>query len=118
MNKILCQDAIYKPNVGLMVQHSIVFADYPTVIVALSDPSFNFSSLDDMAMMVSKRGELFELNLLGAFVWELMNGTHTIDAIENSIMDIFSIDKHSAHRDLVKLIETMVELDLVCYVSP
>lgn len=118
MNSRLCQDTIYKSNIGIIVQHNVVFADYSTVHAALSDLSFEFSSHEDIAMMVSKRGQFFELNLLGAFVWELMNGLHTIDEIENSIVDMFKVDKQTAHNDLAALLVTMVEFELIFRVNP
>ncbi len=117
MNTSLSKNAVYKTSTRLMVQCSMAFANYPSVFAALSDPNFEFPSSDDIAMMLSKRGEMFELNLLGAFVWELMDGTKTIDTISSEIVKIFSIDKQTAYSDLAILIENMLELGVLNLVS-
>jgi Coenzyme PQQ synthesis protein D (PqqD) len=118
MDSSLSKSAIYKTHSSLMVQRNMAFANYPSVFVALSDPDFEFPSPDDMAMMISKRGELFEVNLLGAFVWELMDGTKTIETISDEVVNIFNIDKETAYSDLAILIENMLELDLGFRVNP
>lgn len=118
MNISLSQKAVYKISTGLMVQCSMAFANYPSVLDALSDPNFEFPSSDNIAMMVCKQGEMFELNLLGAFVWELMDGTKTIDTILDKIVNMFSIEKQTAYSDLAILIENMIELGVLNLVSP
>lgn len=117
MDNSLSKNAVYKIGTGLMVQRSMVFANYPSVSVALRDPNFEFPDPDDIAMMISKRGEMFELNLLGAFVWELMDGTKTVEAISNEIVKIFSVDKQTVYNDLSILIQNMIELGIVNVVT-
>ena len=117
MSVDLNQDAIYRPRKGLMVQHNMIFADYSNVHNALEDPSFEFPSPEDVAIMVSNRGLLFELNLLGAFVWEMIDGIHTIADIENSVTAMFDIDKQAAHEDLIELVGSMIEFGLIDQVT-
>jgi hypothetical protein len=95
----------------------MAFANYSSVLVALSDPDFQLSSFDDVAMMISKRGEIFELNLLGAFVWELMNQAKTINVILDEIVQMFNVERSVAYQDLEKLIGDMIAIDVISCVN-
>jgi methyltransferase-like protein len=54
---------------------------------------------------VADMNELYTLNEVGSFIWELINGENTIDDIINAIVNEYNVDKKTAQTDLTSFIQ-------------
>ena len=70
-------------------------------------------------LLVPIRGELadmqsiFALNPVAEFVWQQLDGTHTIEAIRDGILSHFDVEKEEAETDLCEFIGQLREADLI-----
>ena len=105
--------AIYTPRPDLIVQRSMAFFGYDSIAAALANADFDAGPDDDAAMLVSDHGQLFELNLAGAFVWEHMDGKRSIVDVADRVAEAFDVPPDKARRDIEVLLEEYERLGLV-----
>lgn len=56
---------------------------------------------------------VFSLNTTGAFVWQRLDGSTTLEGIRDAMTDGFKVNKKSAWADLQELIADLVEAGLI-----
>lgn len=113
---------IYRQRPRVVVQRVLAFANYRTIADALHDPNFVFSS-NDTAIAISnrgaaqKRGVTLAGNLLTAFVWELLDGTRSVEAVTELIVTRFDVDCETARRDIDVLLKAFKSYELIEEIS-
>ncbi len=104
-------DSVMKPRSDLRSQKVMALAEYQGIIAAVRDPRCDFPS-GETAMLVSNHGELFELNLVAAFVWELIGTGRTFDEVINAIIDVFDVQEEVAREEVAQLFSDWSRLGL------
>ena len=61
---------------------------------------------------VADMNELYTLNEVGSFIWELINGENTIDEIISEIVREFNVDKKTAQNDIKTFIQKLESLNV------
>ena len=61
---------------------------------------------------VADMNELYTLNEVGSFIWELSNGENTIDEIISEIVREFNVDKKTAQNDIKTFIQKLESLNV------
>ena len=56
---------------------------------------------------------LYNLNEVGAFIWEHFDGQKTIDDIKNQIINEFEISEKEAQQDLIEFVNQLKEIDAI-----
>lgn len=67
----------------------------------------------DLVLLHLERGTYYTLNETGAFVWERLDGTATLDEICAAIVERFEVDAGSAWSDLTALVDELTAEGLV-----
>ncbi len=71
-----------------------------TLLVPISD------KLADMEV-------LFSLNEVGAFIWERLDGTGSLDSIQDRVLDEFDAEAKQVNQDLTALINDLLQAGLI-----
>ena len=85
------------------------------------NPDFIFRKIADEVILVPVRstggpiGSVFTLNEVGAAVWDLLDGSRTIQALRDLIVERFDVDSAVAETDVREFI---VKLEKVRAVLP
>jgi hypothetical protein len=56
---------------------------------------------------------IFVLNPLAAFIWEKLDGNHTLEAIVADIVDNFEVSREQAAADAADFVGQLLQKDLV-----
>ena len=62
---------------------------------------------------VADMGSLYNLNDVGAFVWELIDGQRNLQAIKRKIVKEYEVSDQQAENDLIDYISQLKEIDAV-----
>ncbi len=92
----------------------VMYEDVPS---GLDDPNFCFGSADDTALLISDHGQLFELNVVGAFIWDLLDGRRTVGEIIERLAESFDVDRATAERDLMQILQELFARGMVVQVE-
>ncbi len=66
--------------------------------------------VDDSAVIVlADAGEVHVLNAVGTRIWELTDGTHTIQQIVDTIVAEFEVTPQQAQTDVEEFLQTLVD---------
>ena len=66
--------------------------------------------IDNEAVIVlSESGEVEILNEVGSRIWELMDGTRTLEAIAQTLAEEFEVTAEQAQADLAEFVEQLVQ---------
>jgi hypothetical protein len=68
-------------------------------------------------LVVPDRGVTHELNPTARAVWELCDGTTTVDELVVAICQIFSVERENATADVVAIVGQLEAADLVGWVG-
>ena len=60
---------------------------------------------------------IFTLSAVAARIWELLDGTRTVDQIVQTICDEYDIRREQAAADMAELVSDLAEVSLVLQVS-
>lgn len=90
---------------NLMEQKDIRLKDYPTVIDALR--AGQDIDGDEIVIMLSRRGKLYELNLIGSIIWECLKAHKETKEIAEDIAEAFDIDTAKTTEDILLFIEDL-----------
>ncbi len=81
------------------------FTSYPVL-----HPQVATRTVDGEAVVVlADSGQVNVLNPVGTRMWELMDGTRSIQKIADAICDEFDVTKEEAERDLEEFVQRLVE---------
>jgi hypothetical protein len=61
--------------------------------------------------------KIFILNSLAEFIWQYLDGEHTLDELLTAIVEQFAVDREQARLDTVEFIGQMLEQNLLEGVS-
>ena len=94
-------------------QRNIRLSQYQNIQEALLDPDFQVESPDEVILVLSKYGTLYELNLLAAYIWELLIEPKTIKNIAQFVAEMFDIDITTATNDASEIMNNFEDLGLL-----
>lgn len=76
--------------------------------------SYIWRIIDDETIIMSPFGDrLYALNDVGTFIWELLDGSKTIDDIVNNILENYNIEKTIAYDDVMRFIEKLLDNNML-----
>jgi methyltransferase-like protein len=81
--------------------------------------NFVFRQIDDETILVPIKdnlgdmGSIYNLNEVGAFIWEHFDGQKTIGDIKNRIVKEFEISEKEAQKDLIQFVYELREIDAI-----
>jgi hypothetical protein len=58
-------------------------------------------------------GSIYNLNEIGAFVWEHLDGGRNLATIKNQILDEYEVSHREAEADLSAFVTELVEIEAV-----
>jgi len=85
--------------------------------------NFVFRQIDDETILVPIKdnvgdmGAIYNLNEVGAFVWEHLDGEKTLFDIKNMVAGEFEVSLEDAESDLIEFVNNLAEIDAVHPVS-
>ena len=62
---------------------------------------------------VGDMGCIYNLNEVGAFVWEHLDGEKTLDDLKNMVTAEFDVSAQDAEKDLCEFINDLEEIDAI-----
>ena len=62
---------------------------------------------------VGDMGCIYNLNEVGAFVWENLDGEKTLDDLKNMVTEEFDVSIHGAETDLCEFINDLEGIDAI-----
>jgi hypothetical protein len=68
---------------------------------------------NDCILLHLKSGIYYTLNEEGRLLWESLDGKKKLAEIEEIIMDQYEVDAETLRRDLIEMIQDMIQEDLV-----
>ena len=75
-------------------------------------------SMEDGAVIVSPvDGQLTVFNEVGSFIWENIDGQHSVATIIQLVGDHFQVSTDRAHSDVLAFLETLDERGLIGWAS-
>ena len=77
------------------------------------NPDVQLREHGDGSVLVKPSGSTYALNPTARAIWELCDGTTTIDELAEAISEVFAIDEATASRDVAVTIEQLEAADLV-----
>ena len=57
--------------------------------------------------------QVFSLNATGAFVWERLDGSRSLEFIHQAVTESFDVDKKEAWADLAELVADLAQASLI-----
>ena len=81
--------------------------------------NFVFRQIDDETILVPIKdnlgdmGSIYNLNEVGAFVWEHLNGKASLADIKHMILDTFEVSEQEADADLSDFVNQLKEIDAI-----
>ena len=67
----------------------------------------------EAAVLNLKNGIYYGLNPVGARIWNIIQTPRTVREVRDTLIDEYDVDSDRCERDLVALLEQLVEHDLV-----
>jgi methyltransferase-like protein len=89
-------DRIYKKNENFVFRK----IEGETILVPIKD------NVGDM-------GSIYNLNYVGAFVWEQVDGVKSLQDIKNRLLEEYEVSFREAEDDLLEYIAQLKEIDAV-----
>ena len=81
--------------------------------------NFVFRQIDDETILVPIKnnvgdmGSIYNLNEVGAYVWEHLDGEKTLFEIKNRVADEFEVSLEDAECDLMEFVDKLEEIEAV-----
>ena len=80
-------------------------------------PQAAYQIVDGQAIVVlADSGQVTILNELGAFIWQLCDGEHTLDQIVAEIVDEYEVQPETAAQDASEFLDSMAEIRAIAFV--
>jgi len=67
----------------------------------------------EVVIMNEDGSQIHQLNKVASFIWELADGTLTVDDIITRIYDRFEVERDVAQADAIEFIQQLVEKGLI-----
>ena len=68
---------------------------------------------DDLVILDIPSGQYFELNAVGALLWDRLDGTHSVDDLIEAVLGEYDVDRETATTDVEDLLGEMIRAGLV-----
>lgn len=82
--------------------------------IFLRNESYIWRLIDGETIIMSPFGDrLYALNDVGTFIWELLDGSKTIDDIVSNILEDYDIEKSIAYNDVTRFVEKLLENNML-----
>ena len=81
--------------------------------------NFVFRQIDDETILVPIKnnvgdmGSIYNLNEVGAYIWEHLDGEKTLSEIKNKIAVEFEVSPETAEEDLMEFVNQLEEIEAV-----
>ena len=81
--------------------------------------NFVFRQIDDETILVPIKnnvgdmGSIYNLNEVGAYIWEHLDGEKTLSDIKNKIAVEFEVSPETAEEDLMEFVNQLEEIEAV-----
>ena len=81
--------------------------------------NFVFRQIDDETILVPIKdnlgdmGSIYNLNEVGAFVWEQLNGKASLADIKHMLLETFDVSEREADADLSDFVNQLREIDAI-----
>jgi len=62
---------------------------------------------------VGDMGSIYNLNEIGALIWEQLDGERDLEAVKDKIMDAYEVSPQDAAADLKAFITDLIEIEAV-----
>ena len=70
--------------------------------------------IDGEAVIVIPEGNIVKvLNDVGSRIWELADGTRTVDEITQIIYDEYEVDRDQAKKDVIEFVEELINSEMM-----
>src|SRR5215471_12896611 len=92
---------------------TMAFAPYADVPAALGTPGFAAPLPDETAMVLFDGRTTLRLNLVAAFVWDLLDGTRSLDDATRTVLAAFGVDPPTGREDVRRLCEDFRRAGLI-----
>lgn len=80
----------------------------------LRNENYIWRIIDGETIIMSPYGDkLYALNDVGTFIWELLDGSKTIDDIVSNILKDYDIEKNIVYNDVIRFIEKLLENNIL-----
>lgn len=85
--------------------------------------NFVFRKIDNETILVPIKdnvgdmGSIYNLNEVGAFVWERLDGKNRLLDIKNMMLDEFEVTEETAEKDLSEFIGQLKETDAIIFIN-
>ena len=83
--------------------------------------NFVFRQIDDETILVPIKdnlgdmGSIYNLNEVGAFIWEQLDGHKTLNDINKMLTDEFDIPEGESEEDLIEFVNQLKEIDAIIH---
>ena len=82
--------------------------------IAVASGELVSANLDgEVVILGFSTGSYFSLDQVGAFVWDLIQKPQKVSAIRDAILEEYEIDPVHCERDLITLLEKLIDKQLV-----
>ena len=68
---------------------------------------------DDLVILDIPSGKYFELNDVGALLWERLDGTQSVEDLIDVVLAEYDVDRETASKDVEDLLGEMIRSGLV-----
>ncbi|MGQ9611166.1 MAG: PqqD family protein [bacterium] len=80
----------------------------------LRNENYIWRIIDGETIIMSPYGDkLYALNDMGTFIWELLDGSKTIEDIVSNILKDYDIEKNIVYNDVIRFIEKLLENNIL-----
>ena len=85
----------------------------------LRNDNFVFRRIEDETILVPIRdnvgdlGSIYNLNEIGAFIWEHLDGEHDLDAIIDLMLNEYDVPSGQAEDDLIEFVADLLDIEAV-----
>ncbi len=89
----------YKIPKNIIEQKDIRLSKYGSFLEAIKNKSFDFDA-DITVLVLAKDGKMYEVNLIGAIVWEYLKKGYNFDKMIKIISEFFEADHNLIEKDI------------------
>ena len=81
--------------------------------------NFVFRRIEDETILVPIKdnvgdmGSIYNLNEIGAFIWEHLNGERNLEAVRDKILEEYEVSPQEAETGLNEFINDLIEIEAV-----
>jgi hypothetical protein len=85
--------------------------------------NFVFRRIEDETILVPIKdnvgdmGSIYNLNEIGAFVWEQLDGEQNLETIKAKIIDEYEVSPREAEADLSEFVTDLIEIEALIRVN-